>query len=910
LNRLKARIAPAAANLNVADLTGKNGFKIIGEAGGDESGRSVDRAGDVNGDEIDDLIIGASGADAAGSDSGASYVVFGSRSGFGASLDLSTLDGTNGFKISGEAAGDLLGFSVSGAGDINGDGIDDLAVGALFADANGANSGASYVIFGSAGGFAANLNLSALTGTNGFKISGEAAKDYSGAVSGAGDVNGDGIDDLIIGAGGAGSDAGAGYVIFGSATAFPANLNLSALNGANGFKVNGEAAGDSLGNSVSGAGDVNGDGIDDVIIGAPGADANGADSGATYVIFGSTSGFTAVLDLSTLTGGNGFKISGEHASDISGQSVSGAGDVNGDGIGDVIIGASSADSNGPDSGASFVVFGRANGFAANLNLSDLTGANGFKVIAEARGDNLGHSVGGAGDINADGIDDLIIGAIRADPHGSESGASYVLFGSTRGFAAKIGLSKLSAADGFKISGEAVEDQLGRTVSGAGDINGDGIDDLVVGAPFADSKGTDAGTSYVIFGAPAVQINPSTVVVVEADGDAVTIKLAGGNLFPQDITRDADGNIGTIDLTHLAGAAHAVGAKPFNLIVTAKTPFGGTGNGLAKVGLLNASGLGLGKVKLQGDLDRILAGDGSGKAAAKSLSILGNLGTATGLPQISRLIGAVNKLAVGGSVQKNAVQVDGKVKVITVGGDVIGDFGLGPALLEEIAHLGLDGLIAEGSPVPAGVLLAESIGSLKIGGSFKSGGIVTTKDLGAFSVLKDFSGGLFSDGAMKSLKVLGKMVSEDPNAPTTITARNKLDSLIISGDVENARILVGYSKDEDPVNADARIGKVLVKGNWRASSLVAGIDDSTTDGFGRTTPSSRATAHRPVVSTIASVVIKGTASGSTAPGDHFGITSQRIGKVSIGGTKIPLSKDAPDDLLLDETNNDFRLVELS
>jgi hypothetical protein len=134
--------------------------------------------------------------------SGSSYVVFGKSGGFAATINLSTLDGTNGFRLDGVAAFDLSGISVSSAGDVNGDGFDDLIVGAdVGADPNGSNSGSSYVVFGKSGGFAATINLSTLDGTNGFRLDGVAANDRSGrSVSSAGDVNGDGFDDLIVGA--------------------------------------------------------------------------------------------------------------------------------------------------------------------------------------------------------------------------------------------------------------------------------------------------------------------------------------------------------------------------------------------------------------------------------------------------------------------------------------------------------------------------------------------------------------------------------------------------------------------------------------------------------------------------------------------------------------------------------------
>jgi hypothetical protein len=495
------------AEIDLAALDGSNGFAINGEAASDRSGYALSGAGDFNGDGIDDLIIGAYGSDSGGAGVGRSYVIFGSGTGFPNPLELSSLNGANGFALDGEGVLQSSGRGVSNAGDINGDGFDDLLIGAPYANPNGPSSGRGYVVFGTNQALANPFDLSTLDGMNGFTLDGQAYGDFSGrTLSAAGDVNGDGIDDLIIGSSGAdidGLNTGRSHVVFGSDQGFPSNLDLSTLDGSNGFVLNGELAGTQFGWPVSGAGDINDDGFDDLAIGAFFADFNGDASGRAYIVFGTDEVIATPLDVSTLDGSNGFVVDGETMDDVLGRSLASAGDVNNDGIDDLFIGARGALAGVTRPGRGYVIFGSTAGFPSAFDLSTLDGSNGFVVNGRDPFERSGESVDGGGDVNGDGIADLIIGATFADPNGANSGRAHVVFGSDAGFPVEIDLAELNGGNGFALNGGEEGDQAGRAVSFVGDVNGDGVGDLLISADRAAANGNNSGRSYVVFGRAAL-----------------------------------------------------------------------------------------------------------------------------------------------------------------------------------------------------------------------------------------------------------------------------------------------------------------------------------------------------------------------------------------------------------------------
>lgn len=501
-----AAIAVLPQQNGIVDLLSQANVRIDGAAPQDGAGAAVAAAGDVNGDGIGDLLLSAPYArNNARSDSGSTYVIFGSAS--PTTVDLVNL-GTSGFRIDGAGGWDRSGTSVAGIGDVNGDGKADIAIGAPYTDTTLFNdAGSVYVVFGTSA--TTKIDLENL-GASGFRIDGDETSGFLGsAVASAGDVNGDGRGDLVIGAPGRkvnGTNSGAAYVIYGQAAA--TSLDLTNPLGGAGFRIAGPTTNDEAGTAVSGAGDVNGDGRADVVIGVPGAGNNGrGNSGSAYVVYGQAAGVD--VDLALPLGAAGFQVDGPTSNDNAGSSVGDAGDVNLDGRGDIVLGAPFAG----NAGAAYVIFGQA--APANVDLAAI-GAAGYRIDGALSGDHTGVAVDGVGDVNADGRPDVVVGADDADSNlRNLSGTAHVVFG--KATTTPVSLSAL-AAGGFRIDGAAQEDHAGRAVSAAGDVNGDGRPDIVVGAEHADNNDrVDSGSAYIVygFGPPQVAYAPIGGTVEQA-----------------------------------------------------------------------------------------------------------------------------------------------------------------------------------------------------------------------------------------------------------------------------------------------------------------------------------------------------------------------------------------------------------
>ena len=451
-------------------------------------------AGDVNDDGIDDFIIGAGGKDWPGRpDAGAVYVIFGGP-GLWGPIDLSTRPAD--ITILGAAEGNACGHVVS-SGDVNGDGVDDLLIGADRANApGGAYAGIVYAIYGSST-LSSTIDLSADVAD--LMIYGDNAADRLGRAIASGDINGDGIDDLLIGAyqfdpvGRA--SAGAIYVVYGSST-LSGVIDLDTLS--SDLTVWGIDAYDNLGRSVS-SGDFNGDGVADLIMSAYGGDPFGRiDAGEVYVLYGH-SGLGGLIDLATTAAD--VTLYGVSAGDRAGFYV-GSGNLNGDQspsvhpYDDLLITAYQAVVAGrANAGAAYVVYGTAV-LPAEIDLSTEADVVVWGANAE---DHLGRSVA-SGDVNGDGFDELIVGASWADPGDPprpEAGVVYVIAGASM-LSDRIDL----AVDAImmQILGDDADDETGRAAS-IGDVNGNGVSDILLGAVMANNQTGEVYAIYDEFSVP-------------------------------------------------------------------------------------------------------------------------------------------------------------------------------------------------------------------------------------------------------------------------------------------------------------------------------------------------------------------------------------------------------------------------
>jgi hypothetical protein len=466
-----------------------DGFKITGIAAS-YSGYDVNFPGDLNGDGINDIITSGYGFDnlGRGGFTGGGYVIYG-QAGRSVNVDLSAFTTTNGFRLDGAGNNYITGEQIT-TGDVNGDGIDDALIVAKNADhlGKGANTGAVYLVYGKSGG-SANIDLAAIPASDGLRIDGVAAGDQLTSV-GTADLNDDGIDDIVIGARNADplgrGNEGAVYVIYGRSD-FSGNIDLAALSASDGFIIAGESAGAAIANRVTSAGDMNADGVEDLLFGSQ----SFAPGGKAWVVYGQAGG-RGDLDLAALTAAEGVAMTGASTGDSTGLHVVGSGDFNGDGLADFAIDARGSDLGGTNSGAVYLVLGKATGLA-DLNLGAFTTSDGYRVIGQ-NGAGIGTALA-LEDLNNDGLADLVVGAKNATAKGANTGEVYAIFG-RRGDPVDFDLNSYSINSGFTVTAAVAGDGLGYSTA-VSDVNGDACPDLIMGA--AAVSGDTIGRTYILYG---------------------------------------------------------------------------------------------------------------------------------------------------------------------------------------------------------------------------------------------------------------------------------------------------------------------------------------------------------------------------------------------------------------------------